>query len=128
MSENTLDDVRPEDGGDDLCLYPATGTGLHIDLEDPLQEPGPGHSSPSGRLSLRRGFRIALGHDSAPYLRVRGETPVIPDQVDSGNGNECRQLFQKFFGREEQIFGPVVERLAPLLRRRLPPPAYGNGG
>ncbi|MCC7150603.1 MAG: hypothetical protein IT501_01265 [Rubrivivax sp.] len=73
MRQDLLDDRPLEDGRDDL-LFPgaAVWAGVHIDIEDPLEQPRPADAL---RLGLNR-----LDHQRA-QPGVRRQHAVKPDQV-----------------------------------------------
>jgi len=112
MLENSLDDGWLENGGDHFELSTTPSAKIDLDLEHPLEQLSPGHPF-SGEFRFFRD--LSIRNDFFPNLGMRGQTAVEPGQMHPWDRHQGRQLFQKLFRREEEVFGAIGVRFFHLV-------------
>ena len=104
---------------------PATArTSKHVEIERTPHEVGPRpiaglpggwRERPAGRALVRRRVagegtgrgRTFLGDGTAPPAGMRGENPVVQDEIDAGARGQGGELFEEFERLEEEVAGAV---------------------
>jgi NAD(P)-dependent dehydrogenase (short-subunit alcohol dehydrogenase family) len=113
MSQDPRDHRLLIDDGNDAERAPAApGTGGHIQVKHPLEQPCPAPARHHGaRLRLVEALLTGRRDDRPTQMAVRRQTAAIAHQVDVRQGDQRRQLLQEFQWREANPRGPIRPRM-----------------
>jgi hypothetical protein len=108
MAEDLADDLALRDDGDEPQRSAlAKRAGGHIHVKYPLEQPRPAPTPRPGVRLLGQPLLAWRGDDAPAQMAVRRQTAPIAHQMDVGQGDQRRELLQKFQRREANPRRPV---------------------
>ena len=95
MTKDPLNNLGPLNAGNDIYRPTTVLTHLDINLEHPLEAPGPGHRAAlfgfGGSGVAGRTFAASIGRDEGTPATVWSEDPMVASEVDPRPGDQRGQ-------------------------------------